>query len=46
MERERIPLLNTFSTINAMDSDSDSDSEPRYLDKLGDDNADDHQDFL
>ena len=44
MERERISLLNTISTINAMDSDSDSESEPRYLEESGDDKDD--QDFL
>ena len=46
IERKRVSLLNTISTINDMDSDDES--VIRYLDKLevDDDNDDDnHQDF-
>ena len=44
MEIERIYFLNNISTINAIDSDSKSEPEPRYLDELGDD--EDYHDFL
>jgi hypothetical protein len=46
IERKRVSLLNTISTINDMDSDDES--VIRYLDDLGvddDDDEDDNQDF-